>query len=162
MADAVIITISDSRSAGTATDSSGPAAAEIVRGWGLNVIQSMVVPDEAPSIADAVGQWATRVPLIVTTGGTGVGPRDVTPEAVQPLLERELPGFGEIMRTGSFAKTPLSIISRGGAGVIGRCLVILLPGSPKGVRDCLELVGPAAKHVLKVLEGGKTNCQGTP
>ena len=96
--------------------------------------------------------------LIVSTGGTGIGPRDVTPEAVRPLFDRELPGFGEIMRVGSFSKTPLSIISRGGAGIIGRSLVVMLPGSPRGVRDGLELLAPAIKHVMKVLSTGSADC----
>lgn len=162
MSDAVVITVSDSRSGGQAPDASGPAACEIIQGWGLAVRAARCVPDDAAAIAQHVRTAAGEASLVVLTGGTGIGPRDVTPEAVRPLLDRELPGFGEIMRTGSFAQTPLSIISRGGAGVIGRSLVIMLPGSPRGVRECLELVGPAARHVLKVLEGGKMNCQGEP
>jgi molybdopterin biosynthesis enzyme MoaB len=78
----------------------------------------------------------------------------VTPEAISPLFDKTLPGFGEIMRVGSFEKTPMSIISRGGAGVIGQCLVVMLPGSPRGVRECLELVGPAIKHLMKAMQGG--------
>ncbi len=100
--------------------------------------------------------------LVVTTGGTGVGPRDVTPEALRPLFDRELPGFGEIMRTGSYSRTPLSIISRGGAGLVGRTLIVMLPGSPRGVRECLELIGPAVKHLLKILSSESVDCQAGP
>lgn len=160
MPRAAVITISDSRSAGAAVDASGPAAAEALVALGLSVSPAVVVPDERSQISLAVQGLIGQVDLIVTTGGTGIGPRDVTPEAVVPLFERELPGFGEIMRTGSFAKTPLSIISRSAAGIAGRTLIVLLPGSPKGVRECLELIGPATVHVLKVLATGKMDCQG--
>ena len=160
MAKAAIITISDSRSGGQAEDVSGPTAGESLAALGLDVVERRVVADEIDQIALALRELASRVSLVVTTGGTGVGPRDVTPEAIRPLLDRELPGFGEIMRTGSFSKTPLSIISRGGAGICGRALVVMLPGSPKAVRDCLELVGPAIKHTLKILAAESVDCQG--
>lgn len=156
---AAVITISDSRSAGAANDESGPAAALLLRDMGLHVVDTRIIPDDLESIATAVKEAAGHARLIVATGGTGIGPRDVTPEAVRPLFDQELPGFGEIMRVGSYAKTPLSIISRGGAGIIGRTLVVLLPGSPRGVRDGLELLGPAIKHVLKVLSTGVGDCE---
>ena len=165
MAQAAVLTISDSRSGGQAKDESGPAACEALEWMGFAVSERRVIPDEGEQIARAVRELAGSVDLIVTTGGTGVGPRDVTPEAVRPLFDRELPGFGEIMRTGSFAKTPLSIISRGGAGVSGKTLIVMLPGSPKGVRECLELIGPAIKHVMKILssdavgDAHPTDCQ---
>ncbi len=162
MPDAAVITISDSRSAGAAEDSSGPAAAELLAQLGVDVTDRRVIPDQAKLIAETVGSMADKVALVVTTGGTGVGPRDVTPEALRPLFDRELPGFGEIMRTGSYSKTPLSIISRGGAGLVGRTLVVMLPGSPRGVRDCLELIGPAVKHVLKILSSESVDCQAGP
>ena len=162
MPDAIVITISDSRSAGRATDESGPAAAECLRGIGLTVVEIQIVPDEAPDIAAAVRAATGRAPVVVTTGGTGIGVRDVTPEALRPMFDKELPGFGEIMRVGSFSKTPLSIISRGGAGLMGRSLVVYLPGSPRGVRECLELVGPAMLHVLKVLTGPGVSCAEMP
>lgn len=159
MATAAVITISDSRSAGSAADTSGPVASEMLTAMGMHVVERRIVADEAGEIATAVRELCSRVNLIVTTGGTGISPRDVTPEAIRPLFSRELPGFGEIMRTGSFSKTPLSIISRGGAGVCGEALVVMLPGNPKGVRDCLELVGPAIRHVLKALSGEGMDCQ---
>src|SRR5258707_1037953 len=107
MARAVVLTISDSRSSGQAKDESGPAAGEALEGMGFSVNERRVIPDESEQIARSVRELVGSVDLIVTTGGTGVGARDVTPEAVRPLFDRELPGFGEIMRTGSFAKTPL-------------------------------------------------------
>ncbi len=160
MTIAAVITVSDSRSHNQADDLSGPAAAETLARFGLQTDHRLAVPDEIDAIRGAVREAAGRFPLVVTTGGTGVGPRDVTPEALESMFDRSLPGFGEIMRTASFQTTPLSIISRGGAGLIGRCLVVMLPGSPKGVRECLSLVGPAIKHLLKVLEGGPLDCQG--
>lgn len=159
MATAAVITISDSRFAGQAEDTSGPATAEELARIGLDVIERRVIPDEAGQIAATVRQLIGRVAVIATTGGTGVGPRDVTPDAIRPLFDRELPGFGEIMRSGTFVKTPLSIISRGGAGVAGGTLIIMLPGSPKAVRECLTLVAPAIKHLLKILSGSAVDCQ---
>lgn len=162
MPTAIVITISDSRSAGGQADSSGPTAQTVLQQLGFTLSTPLIVPDEMPVIRDAVKRHCGKLDVIVTTGGTGIAARDVTPEAIEPLLEKRLPGFGEIMRTGSYAKTPLSIISRGGAGIIGRTLVVMLPGSPKGVKDCLELVGPAMKHVVKALTEGPLNCQGEP
>ncbi|MCB9854411.1 MAG: MogA/MoaB family molybdenum cofactor biosynthesis protein [Phycisphaerales bacterium] len=158
-ASVVVLTISDSRSAGKAEDRSGPIAAEQLAALGLPCDERRIVPDDIDAIRKTVSEAAKSATLIVTTGGTGVGPRDVTPEALRPIFDRELPGFGEIMRTGSYSMTPLSIISRGGAGVIGDCLVVMLPGSPNGVRDGLSLVGPAIKHVLKVLSDLPSDCE---
>lgn len=158
MLAAAVITISDSRSAGAAADESGPVAATLLRDQGYEVVETRIVADDAGAIATTVRELCSQTRLIVSTGGTGIGPRDVTPEAIAPLFDRELPGFGEMMRVGSFTKTPLSIISRGGAGIIGRTLLVMLPGSPRGVRDGLELLGPAIKHVLKVLSTGSADC----
>jgi molybdenum cofactor synthesis domain-containing protein len=159
MSTAAVITISDSRSAGRAEDTGGPAVAEALASLGLQVVERCVVPDDAPRIAATVRGFVGRVSVIATTGGTGVGPRDVTPEALRPLFDRELPGFGEIMRTGTYAQTPLSIISRGGAGVAGNTLIVMLPGSPKAVRECLSLLGPAIKHLLKLFTTERLDCQ---
>jgi molybdenum cofactor synthesis domain-containing protein len=159
MASAFILTVSDRRSAGDAEDLSGPAAEEALAGLGVQVAGRNIVPDDAVAIRTEVRSRVGRVSLIVTTGGTGIGDRDVTPEALAPIFDKDLPGFGEIMRTGSFSKTPLSIISRGGAGIAGKTLIVMLPGSPKGVKDCLDLVGPAIRHVLRVLECGPVDCQ---
>lgn len=158
MHSAAVVTISDSRSAGAASDESGPTAASLLRDMGLEIVATRIVADDAAAIAQTVRELCGHARLIVSTGGTGIGPRDVTPEALLPLFDRELPGFGEIMRVGSFSKTPLSIISRGGAGIMGRSLVVMLPGSPRGVRDGLELLAPAITHVLKVLTTGAADC----
>ncbi len=159
MATAAVFTISDRRSRGDAEDLSGPAACEALAALGVEVVDRKTVPDEPAQIRDQVRAAVDHVSLVLTTGGTGIADRDVTPEALAPLFDKELPGFGEIMRTGSFSKTPLSIISRGGAGIAGKTLIVMLPGSPKGVRDCLGLVGPAIKHVLRFLEGTAGDCQ---
>ncbi|MBI5765144.1 MAG: MogA/MoaB family molybdenum cofactor biosynthesis protein [Planctomycetes bacterium] len=159
MSTAAIITISDSRSDGANTDVSGDVAAECVSSLAFQITHRQIIPDDAAVIGKTVKTLLGTARLIVTTGGTGIGPRDVTPEALRPLIERDLPGFGEIMRTGTFAKTPLSILSRGGAGVAGNTLIVMLPGSPKGVRECLDLLGPAIKHAVKVLTIGKLDCQ---
>lgn len=156
---AIVLTISDSRSAGDKPDQSGPAAMELIKSLGISEVECRIIPDELDRIRSTVRDAAAEVSLVVTTGGTGIGPRDVTPEAVAPLFDRELPGFGEIMRTGSFDKTPLSIISRGGAGIVGRCLVVMLPGSPGGVKDGLSLLGPAIRHVLKILADAPEDCE---
>ncbi|HWL93354.1 MAG TPA: MogA/MoaB family molybdenum cofactor biosynthesis protein [Phycisphaerae bacterium] len=159
MPDAAILTISDSRSEGLARDQSGPAIETALASMGITIVEKKIVPDDCDTIRNIVQTLLGRVSLIVTTGGTGVSDRDVTSEAIEPLFEKTLPGFGEIMRTGSFEKTPLSIISRGGAGIAKRTLILMLPGSPKGVVDCLDLITPAIKHVLKILDQQKVDCQ---
>ncbi|QDV90509.1 Molybdenum cofactor biosynthesis protein B [Phycisphaerae bacterium RAS2] len=167
MFKAAVVTISDSRSAGSKEDRSGPAAAELVAALGVEVVERRMTADEADQIADCVRSLVGRVNLIVTTGGTGIGPRDVTPEAIVPMLDRELPGFGEIMRTGGYSKTPmfdrtpLSIMTRGGAGIIGHTLVVMLPGSVNGVRSGLDLIGPAIRHALGILNRTVTDCSAT-
>ncbi len=155
---AAVLTISDTRSTGENPDLSGPAAAEMLRAVGIDVSISEIIPDERERIEGRLRELVGRVDLIVTTGGTGISARDVTPEAAARVIERELPGFGEIMRTGTFSKTPLSIISRGGAGIAGRTLIVMLPGSPRGVRQSLELLMPAVRHVLKILAGDTGQC----
>ena len=156
---AAVITVSDSRSAGRAKDESGPVAQAALTELGFDVSRLAVVPDDEAEIRKLVRAMASEFDVVATTGGTGVAPRDVTPEAVTPLFDKALPGFGEIMRVGSFEKTRMSIISRGGAGLIGSCLVVMLPGSPRGVTDCLSLVGPAMKHLLKAIQGEGHSCQ---
>lgn len=158
MATAAVLTISDKRFGGEAEDLSGPAAARQVEALGFEVIHRRIAPDEAAAIRAEVEGLINRVRLIVTTGGTGIGKRDVTPEALAPLFEKTLPGFGEMMRTGAYAKTPLAIISRGGAGISGRTLIVMLPGSPRAVRDGLTLLGPAIRHVVRFLEDGPVDC----
>ena len=150
---AVVLTISDSRSAGGAADRSGPAIIEHLPMLDAGLIHREIVPDDVDEIQSAVKTWIGRCDIIFTTGGTGVATRDVTPEAIKPLLDRDLPGFGEAMRMRAFDKTPLSIVSRGGAGVANDTLIVWLPGSPKAVSECMEWLAPAIKHVAAFLRG---------
>ncbi len=156
---AAVLTVSDTRSEGTAVDRSGPVVAEMLGEMGLDVRVREIIPDEAERIRTTVQSLVGEVGLVVTTGGTGIADRDVTPEAVTPLFDRVLPGFGEIMRTGGYENTPLAIISRGGAGICGRTLIVMLPGSPKAATEGLTLLGPAIGHVLKFLGDQPVNCE---
>ncbi len=158
MPRAVVLTISDTRSAGRNDDRSGPAVADRLRADGLEILAAEVIPDDRLLIESRLRHYLGRADLIVTTGGTGVGPRDVTPEAAAAVIEQPLPGFGEIMRTRTFDATPLAICSRGGAGVAGRTLIVCLPGSPRAVGQCLDLVLPAARHLVRLLAGGRDGC----
>lgn len=155
------VTASDRASAGVYEDLSGPvieqALAEILPG--KQEFFRVLVPDDETGIADALCHLADdcRCELIITTGGTGPTPRDVTPEATRLVIEKELPGFGEIMRMKSFAVAPTAILSRATAGIRGRALIINLPGSPKAVRECLEILAPAivegTRHLREAGEG---------
>jgi len=144
------VTISDRASAGVYEDRSGPEIARVlseVFGSGLAFVARMV-PDELEQIAGALRDLADReqCDVIVTTGGTGVSPRDLTPEATQSVLEKELPGFGELMRMQSYAKVKTAILSRATAGTRGRSLIVNLPGKPTAVRECLEILAPAIRE----------------
>lgn len=152
---AVVITISDRCAANQAVDESGPAIIERLGGLDASVVHREIVADDVDRIRQTVEKWLGRAEIVVTTGGTGVAARDVTPEALEPLIERPLPGFGEVMRLRAFERTKLSILSRGGAGIARGTLVLWLPGSPKAVRECLEWLGPAIRHVCEFLRGGK-------
>jgi molybdopterin adenylyltransferase len=151
------ITVSDRASAGVYEDRSGPEIERLLReAFGADAeFVSALVPDEAPRIAGALREFAdvAGCDLIVTTGGTGISPRDVTPEATRAVLERELPGFGEAMRMQSFAKVRTAILSRATAGTRGRSLVVNLPGKPAAVRECLEILAPAIREGLAHLRG---------
>lgn len=150
---AVVLTISDSRSAGRAEDRSGPAIVERLSLVDSVLVHREVVPDEIEAIQQVVRTWVGRCEMILTTGGTGISDRDVTPEAMRPLVERELPGFGEAMRMKAFEKMPTSIVSRGGAGISGRTLIVWMPGSPKAAGECVGWLAGAIRHVCGVLVG---------
>jgi molybdopterin adenylyltransferase len=150
---AVVLTISDRSAAGTREDRSGPVLIESLAGVDAVLVHRQIVPDEAAAIRDVVRGWLGRCELILTTGGTGIAPRDVTPEAIEPLLEKRLPGMGEVMRLRAFERLPTSILSRSGAGIAGGTLIVYLPGSPKAVRECMEWLSPAIRHACALLAG---------
>lgn len=151
---AAVLTASDGCAAGVVPDRSGAVAREALARLGFEIVESAIVPDETETIRGRVRGWADAgVRLIVTTGGTGLGPRDRTPEAVRPLLDREVPGYGELLRSEGLRETPMAVLARSLAGTIGSTLVVVLPGSPRAVESGLRTLAPTIPHALRLLAG---------
>ena len=154
MSRAHVITVSDGVAAGTRQDKSGPALQEILRSAGFEVSGPEVVPDESENISDVIlAAIARGADVVVTTGGTGLGPRDVTPQATSALIDYEVPGLGELMRRAGTASTPMAAISRGLAGVRGKALVVNTPGSARGATESLQAILPVLGHAIQLLHG---------
>ncbi len=154
-----VLTVSDSCARGERDDRSGPQlarlATELCEG---TVAAQRIVPDDRAAIAAAIAELSRDADVVLTTGGTGVGPRDLTPDATRDVIEKELPGLAEIMRARSYDTVPRAILSRGTAGTVGTTLVVNLPGSPKAIRECLPLVAPVFAHALELLRDGSVEC----
>ena len=157
---AAILTLSDKGSRGERVDASGPALSAWLAERGVETARTEIIPDEAELITAKLVEWADSgaFDLILTTGGTGVSPRDVTPDATMKVLDRLIPGFAEVMRMKSLLKTPNAMISRAVAGVRGQTLIINLPGSPKGAVENLEAVWPAVPHAVEKIQGDTRDC----
>jgi len=155
-----ILTLSDKGARGERTDLSGPALSDWLRPKGVETARYEMIPDDEGRIAEKLSEWADSgdLDIILTTGGTGVSPRDVTPEATMKILDKLIPGLGELMRFKSLAKTPSAAISRAVAGIRGTTLIINLPGSPKGAVENLEAVWDAVPHAVAKIQGDPSDC----
>lgn len=154
MSRATVITVSTRAAAGVYADDAGPAVAQVLREAGFEVGDIVVIPDGRTEVAEAITAACEGSDLVVTNGGTGLHPRDLTPEATRDVLDREAPGLGEVMRAASLAVTPTAALSRGMAGSRGRTLVVNLPGSPKGAVENLQAVVGVLGHAMDQLAGG--------
>ena len=151
---AAVLTLSDLGAAGLREDTSGPAIRERLAQLGITVSEHAIQSDDADAIAERLREWiAQGLDLIVTTGGTGFGPRDNTPEATQRVIEREAPGLAELMRAEGLRKTPMAALSRGICGIAGRTLIVNLPGSERAVRENLDALAPVLPHALQLIAG---------
>lgn len=155
-----VITVSDKGSRGERVDESGAVAIELLESIGGVVKKYIIVPDEKEEIKDAIIEMtdSLKVDFVVTSGGTGFSPRDVTPEATLEVIERIVPGIPEAMRAESLKVTPKAMLSRAAAGIRKKSLIVNLPGSPKGVRECLEIIMPVLKHGIEILRGEASEC----
>jgi molybdopterin adenylyltransferase len=155
-----ILTISDKGAAGDRQDRSGAVIREILPTIDARIVNYEIIPDEKGLIVAELVRWADEdnLDVVITTGGTGLTPRDITPEATLAVIDRIVPGFAEAMRAESLKKTPHAMLSRAVAGTRGKCLIINLPGSPKAVRECLEVILPALPHAVETLKGQAGEC----
>ncbi|MBW2630525.1 MAG: MogA/MoaB family molybdenum cofactor biosynthesis protein [Deltaproteobacteria bacterium] len=157
-----VITVSDRGSRGEREDISGREVIRMLGGIGIQITDYEIIPDEKKIIKDRIVEYTDKknLDLVITTGGTGVSPRDVTPDATLEVIEKELPGMGEAMRRESMDKTPHAMISRAVAGIRGQSLIVNLPGSPRGARENLAVLLPALKHTIEKLKGDTSDCGG--
>jgi molybdenum cofactor synthesis domain-containing protein len=155
---AAVLTVSDKGSRGEREDQSGSLLAELIKDLGGTVVERRIVPDEREQIASTLKELARIADLVISTGGTGIGPRDVTPEATRSVIERELPGISEAMRMKSLEVAPTAMLSRAVAGTLGCALVINFPGSPKAVRECFAFIKSALPHAMELLRGSGGEC----
>ena len=155
-----ILTISDKGSRGERQDKSGEAIREILSSMDARIVNYDIVPDEKELIVEKLVKWVDEddLDVLITTGGTGLTPRDVTPEATLAVVDRIVPGFAEAMRAESLKKTPMAMLSRAVAGTRGKCLIINLPGSPRAVCECLEVILPALPHAVETIKGQAGEC----
>ncbi len=156
MVKAAILTISDSCARGERMDLSGPAIREILAAGEFRVCEERIVADDRDAIVRELARFSDdrACDLVLTTGGTGLGPRDVTPEATASVCERLVPGLAELMRAEGYKRTPNAVLSRGIAGLRGSTLIVNLPGSPRAVRECLEAIGGILPHAIEMMRGG--------
>lgn len=157
-----ILTLSDKGARGERVDESGPALVAWLAEHGVETVQSLIIPDDLDTIVSTLTEWADAdlADLILTTGGTGVSPRDVTPEATMRVADRLIPGIGELMRLKSMEKTVMASLSRAVGGIRKGTLIINLPGSPKGARENLEAVWPVIGHAVEKIRGDQSDCGG--
>ena len=148
-----VLTVSDRVAAGTRDDAGGSALCELLEGGGAELVSRAVVPDEPEPITAALRAMAADAEVVLTTGGTGLGPRDLTPEATRAVLDREAPGIAEALRAASLAITPFAMLSRAAAGLVGRTLVVNLPGNPKAVREEWAVLAPVLAHAVETARG---------
>jgi len=154
---AIVITVSDRCASGAAQDVSGPVLAGLLTEFGAEIYEKLVVTDDLENLVEILEIHSNRADLVITTGGTGFSPRDNTPEATRRVIEREAPGLAEAMRYKTLEKTPFAMLSRGVCGIRGKCLIINLPGSPKGVAECFEVIKPVLRHAIETLSGENTH-----
>lgn len=158
--NAAVLVLSDKGYAGEREDSSGPALIEWLAHKGIKTTRYTVIPDDFDTIVTTLTSWADEdfCSIIITCGGTGVSPRDVTPDATLNVVDRVIPGFGELMRLESAKITPMAIISRAMAGIRGRCLIVNLPGSPKAAMENLQAIWCAIPHTVAKIRGDSSDC----
>jgi molybdopterin adenylyltransferase len=161
MISVAVLTISDKGSKGEREDTSGPLIAEILKPIGADVRHYEIIPDEKNLIKHILSKYCGKVDLILTTGGTGLSPRDVTPDATLEVIEKEVSGIADVMRSEGFKKTSRAVLSRAVAGIKGKTLIINLPGSPKAVRESLEIILDVIPHAVEKIKGDTAECATT-